>query len=337
MDTPPRTARAVVFTAPRTVEVQEVRIPDPGPRDAVVRVTHSWISNGTEGSFLRGERSAGDTPYRVGNRWPFPIVAGYQKVGVIEWVGAGIDDLSVGETVFAVQGAVEGMYEPRGGQVSPSVTARGGIYKLPAGLDPLAASGLVLTQVGYNCGARPDVTPGDAAVVIGDGLVGLWAAQALRWRGARVALVGRHEDRMAHFEADGDGRLTIDGRDPEWIGNVRRLFPDGVRVLVDSVGSLSAVESLLPLMVRFGHFVSAGFYGTQDRFALQPARDYELTVHLVSGLVPERMERTLALIAAGHLQTLPLITHHFPVERAADAWRLIESKSEPVLGVILDW
>jgi threonine dehydrogenase-like Zn-dependent dehydrogenase len=43
------------------------------------------------------------------------------------------------------------------------------------------------------------------------------------------------------------------------------------------------------------------------------------------------------LIAEGHLQTLPLITHHFPVDRAADAWRLIESKSEPVMGVVLDW
>ena len=46
---------------------------------------------------------------------------------------------------------------------------------------------------------------------------------------------------------------------------------------------------------------------------------------------------TLTLIAAGHLQTLPLITHHFPVAQAADAWRLIAQKTEPVLGVILDW
>jgi 3-hydroxyethyl bacteriochlorophyllide a dehydrogenase len=45
----------------------------------------------------------------------------------------------------------------------------------------------------------------------------------------------------------------------------------------------------------------------------------------------------MELLAEGHMQTLPLITHHFPVDQAADAWRLIESKSEPVMGVILDW
>jgi threonine dehydrogenase-like Zn-dependent dehydrogenase len=75
-------AQAVVFPAPDTVEFRAVQVPDPGPGDVVVRVTHSWISNGTEGSFLRGERIAGDTPHRPGDPHPFPIVAGYQKIGV---------------------------------------------------------------------------------------------------------------------------------------------------------------------------------------------------------------------------------------------------------------
>ena len=69
-------ADAVVFTAPNTVEFSTVTAPDPGPNNIAVRITHSWISNGTEGSFLRGERIEGDTAYRKGDPWPFPIVAG---------------------------------------------------------------------------------------------------------------------------------------------------------------------------------------------------------------------------------------------------------------------
>jgi hypothetical protein len=76
-------AHAVVFTAPNKVEYAEVNCPDPTSNDVVVRVTHSWISNGTEGSYLRGERIAGDTPYRAGDPWPFPIVSGYQKIRAI--------------------------------------------------------------------------------------------------------------------------------------------------------------------------------------------------------------------------------------------------------------
>ena len=49
------------------------------------------------------------------------------------------------------------------------------------------------------------------------------------------------------------------------------------------------------------------------------------------------MDWTRHLIATGRLQSLPLITHHFPMARSTEAWNLIQTKSEPVLGVILDW
>ena len=45
----------------------------------------------------------------------------------------------------------------------------------------------------------------------------------------------------------------------------------------------------------------------------------------------------MACVHAGRMDTLGLITHRFSAERAADAWRLIETKSEHVLGVVLDW
>lgn len=329
-------ANAVVFTAPNAVEYRPVTCPEPGPRDVVVRVTHSWISNGTEGSFLRGERIAGDTPYRPGDPWPFPIVAGYQKIGVAEWVGAEVTDIAVGETVFAALGKIEGMFSPWAGQVSPSVSPREQIWKIPAGVDPLACAGLVLTQVGYNCGVRAPIAVGEGAVVIGDGMVGQWAAQTLAWRCASVVLVGRHADRLQFF-GNGPLRCSVNGREQDWLPVVRERCPTGVQVAVDTVGSTAVVEQVMGVMKRYGHIVSAGFYGTQDQLALQPLRNRELSLDLVSGWSQPRMDATLALIATGHLQTLPLITHHFPVAQAAAAWRLIAQKGEAVLGVILDW
>ncbi len=45
----------------------------------------------------------------------------------------------------------------------------------------------------------------------------------------------------------------------------------------------------------------------------------------------------MARLPDGTLQTLPLITHHFPAREAPRAWDLINTRREPVLGVILDW
>lgn len=329
-------SKAVIFTAPNTVELGTVRCPDPGPGDVVVRITQSWISNGTEGSYLRGERSDGDTPFRAGDPSPFPVVAGYQKIGTVESVGEEVSDLEVGETVFATIGLVEGMHHDYAGQVSPSVCPRSEVFKLPDSMEPLAFAGLVLAQVGYNGGMRPPVETGDVAVVVGDGMVGHWTAQTLSRRGAEVVLVGRHDDRLAKFEGWTRAR-TLNAAKSDWVEQVRAWFPDGVRVGVDTVGSLEVMEDLQSVARRFGHLVSAGFYGMEDQLALQPPRYKELSIHLVSGWTRERLDATLEAVADGTLETLPLITHHFPVERADDAWDLIESKREPVLGVILDW
>ena len=247
-----------------------------------------------------------------------------------------MSDLETGETVFATISRVEGMHHDYAGHVSPSVCPRQEVFTLPDGVEPLVFAGLVLAQVGYNSGMRPPVAPGDVAVVVGDGLVGQWTAQTLSRRGAEVVLVGRHDDRLARF--DGWPRAhTINALAGSWVDLVRQRFPDGVHVGVDTVGSLNVMSDLEAVARRFGHLVSAGFYGPDDRLALQPPRYRELTIHLVSGWTRERLGTTLDAVANGMLETLPLITHHFPVDRAAEAWTLIESKREPVLGVILDW
>jgi 2-desacetyl-2-hydroxyethyl bacteriochlorophyllide A dehydrogenase len=318
------------------VEWQEVEVPEPGAQDVVVRVTHSWISNGTEGSFVRGERIAGDTPRGEGDPLPFPMVPGYQKVGVVERVGAGVTELAPGDVVFATVSRVGGMFFDSGGHVSPAVTHQGQVWKLPPGLDAVAASGLVLTQVGYNVGMRAEVKSGDAAVVLGDGMVGHWAAQTLQQRGARVMLVGKHDDRLGRFTLGDGDRAVHTGR--EDVVAVAREWAGGkVQVVADTVGSVADVERLIPAMRRFGHIVSAGFYGPEGRLDLQKLRDRELTLHAPAGWTKERIDATLAWLAAGKLSTTHLITHRFPAPRAAEAFDLILSRREPVLGVVLDW
>lgn len=195
--------KAVVFTDRLEVAVREVDIPDPGAHDVVIDLDVSWISIGTEGSFLRGERIGGDTAYAPGAPWPFPIVAGYQKTGIVRQVGTGVSGLQEGDRVFATLSKVSGMFDPNGGHVSPAVTPADQVWKLPSGANPLDYCGTVLAQVGYNCGIRPPVEPGDRAVVIGDGLVGHWAAQTLLQRKAEVLVIGRHDRRLAMLPAGG--------------------------------------------------------------------------------------------------------------------------------------
>lgn len=318
------------------VQLQQVQIPAPGDEDVQVRVTHSWISNGTESSYIRGERIGGDTARKADDPWPFPHVPGYQKCGVVEAVGKSVRNVEVGARVFVAVSKVQGMFWNAGGPVSPAVAHQSLVWQLPDEVSEVAASGLVLTQVGYNCGSRAPIAPGDRAVVIGDGQVGHWAAQTLAWRGARVALLGRHDARLQKFAARSVD-LLINTKQQGPLHALRRWAPNGLQVVVDTVGSIDTLKVLLPLMHANGHLVSAGFYGKDGLIDIQPLRSGEQTLHAPSGWNKERMDATLELMAQGVLHTEHLITHRFPIDRAVEAYELILTRGEPVLGIVLDW
>ncbi|MHB1295202.1 MAG: zinc-binding dehydrogenase [Anaerolineae bacterium] len=327
-------ACAVVFEGPLQVRYREVEVPNPGPNDVVIDVRCSWISPGTESSFLRGERIGGDTPFRPGDPSPFPMVAGYQKVGIVTHVGAqATGAFAIGERVFATVSRVEGMFASMGGHVSPAVTPADQLWHLPAHVDSAAASGLVLAQVGVNCGIRALIAPADLVVVLGDGLVGQWAAQTACDRGARVVMVGRHATRLARAR----GCETINGREQDVPGALAAKAPQGIHVLIDTVGDMGTINALLAQMRQNGHIVSAGFYGTAGLIDVQCLRARELTLHAPSGWSRPRMDLTLEMLATGRLDTASLITHRFPAAAAATAWDRILHQREETLGVILDW
>ena len=329
-------AFGAVTTAPWRVEYLPVEVPEPGSEDVVIRVTHSWISNGTEGSFVRGERIAGDTPRKASDPMPFPHIPGYQKVGIVERVGPDVTRVKPLDSVFATVSRVKGMFYDHGGHVSPAVTHQSQVWPLPAGLDPVSASGLVLLQVGYNVGICGPVTRGDRAVVIGDGMVGHWAAQTFKHLGASVFMIGRHDYRLKLFDAGPEDRCVNAATDDP-VASVKQWAPGGIHIIADTVGSISTVESLYGCARRFAHLVSAGFYGENGKIDIQKMRNYEMTLHAPSGWTSDRMDATLQLLAVGSLQTSHLITHRFPISEVGQAFDLVLSKKEPVLGVILDW
>ncbi|QNK60326.1 zinc-binding dehydrogenase [Paenibacillus sp. PAMC21692] len=325
-------AKAVVFTDKMKVAFQTVQVPELGSGQVVVDVTHSWISIGTESSFLRQERATGEAIYKEGDPSPFPHVPGYQKVGIVSAISPDVDNLSIGDVVFASVSEVSGMHFSFAGHVSPAITSADQVWKLPKDVHPLACSGLVLVQVGYNCGMRAPVKPGDVAVVIGDGLVGQWAAQTLLYRGAEVVVLGRHHERL---ELLTPGIRGINAKEIS-ISEALQQY-EGVNIVVDTVGAMDTFAELQPYMKHNSHLVSAGFLGTSGVVDIQTLRAQEITLHCPSGWSKERMDAALKGIEEGWLSTEPLITHQYPADQAEAAWQLIMDKRQPCLGVVLNW
>jgi len=285
---------------------------------------------------LAGERgygrAAGDP-----NAPPFPQVGGYQKVGVVEATGENVRGVAEGDWVFAAMGGVALPEFPWAGHVAVSVTNQRDVLKLPAGLDPVAASGLVLTQVGYNHGSRPPVAAGTRAVVVGDGLVGLWSAETLQHRGAAVMLIGRHDERLHTFQLRGDSRI-FNARDADVAAAVEAFSPGGAPIVIDTLTTTDALHQSLRFLAHDGHIVAGGYYiEGHNLIDYQRLTAREATLYTPGGWTRPRLERTLEWVAQGHLQVLNKITHRWPVVRAVEAYELLVRNDQPFLAMVIDW
>lgn len=182
-----------------TVRLADVADPEPSPGTAVVGVNLAGVCN-TDLELVKGYMG-------------FRGVLGHEFVGVVE---EGPDELRgqrvVGEINFACGACttcakglgrhcptrrVMGIQEADGAFAARVAVPVANLHRVPAAVadedavftEPLAAAFEILEQVPVRAGER--------CVVLGDGKLGLLAAQVLSNAGLRVTAVGRHPDKLA--------------------------------------------------------------------------------------------------------------------------------------------
>ncbi|MGC9441065.1 zinc-dependent alcohol dehydrogenase [Streptomyces sp. WG5] len=189
------TAHAFWLDAPGRGVIREVRLPEPGADEVLVRTLYSGVSRGTETLVLRGrvpenQYAAMRAPFQEGD-FPGPVKYGYLNVGVVE---EGPGDL-VGRTVFC-------LYPHQTRYVVPADAVTPVPPEVPAGRAVLA--GTVETAVNALWDAAP--LAGDRIAVVGGGMVGCSVAALLdRFPGVRVQLVDTDPTRAGIAEALGVG------------------------------------------------------------------------------------------------------------------------------------
>ena len=249
----PGSTAAIVFPAVGEVELRDVSLPPPGPDDVLVEVEHTTISAGTELHCLHGTIRLGAGTVR------FPFTPGYQAAGRVRAAGDAVTEIAVGDRVFSARCKQPPEWEGGwwAGHCAWHVAAAADVIPLPAAVDTRSASALLLAQVGYNGGARPPVAAGDAALVIGDGLVGQWSAQVLRHRGARVLLAG-HRRRRLEIAAEHSADEVVDTHAEDLGEWVRSRAPAGLRIAAETTGKTDLIRDAAALLVRDGHLVVPG-------------------------------------------------------------------------------
>lgn len=166
--------------------------------------------------------------------------------------------------------------------------------------EPLAAAFEILEQV--------SIEPGQACLVLGDGKLGALAAQVLQLAGARVSVVGHHEDKLAPLRAR--GIETVLARD--W-------SPEPMPVVVEATGSADGFARAVAATQPLGTLVLKSTVAEHPNIDLAPLVIHEIQV-IGSRCGP--FAPALTALANGSVDVDPLISGRIPLERALDALEL---------------
>ncbi len=321
-------AWAVIFPERDKVDIARIELPDPGPRDVVVRTEFSGISIGTEGWILKQK-------YRGTE---FPLVTGYQKVGIIEHAGPEVEGFSVGQRVFLRHTKIaSGIRSMWGGHTSMSVAEFTELIPVPDGADPACASLLVMVAVGYHGAAElVDVKPGELVVIIGQGLIGQFAAQVCKQRGCTVVTTEPLElRRRLSAELAADVAINPLEQDPGEV--VRSLKPDGADVVIDCSANEAAINQSFEWLRRHGRYCFQAYYPETTCLDLFWPHVKEITAYFPTNVSDEGMREMMQWIADGRAKVRPLITHIESWQKAPELYQLAMDKPGECLGMVLDW
>lgn len=320
------------YGAPEVFEMRDVPDPSPGPGEIRIRVRAAGVN-------------FADVLSRLG-LYPdaprLPMVVGYEVAGHLDAAGSGVHGLGEGDRVVALTRF--------GGYADTVVVPAAQAFRLPEGLSDAEGAAVPVTYLTaalalYRLAA---LTPGETVLIHNaGGGVGIAATQLARLR--RATVIGTAST-FKHAALRSFGvEHAIDYRTQNVVEEVKKLTAGrGVDVALDPIGGRSFRDSyrmLAPLgrLVIFG--LSAAATG-ERRHVWGAFRAWMTTasfnpmsmIHSNRGVfglnlghlweerrqIAPLMEMLIGELTAGRLQ--PIVAKTFPLERAADAHRFIQSR-----------
>ncbi|HEV2576380.1 MAG TPA: quinone oxidoreductase [Acidobacteriaceae bacterium] len=217
---------------PEVLELVEVPRPEPKAGEVLVRIAASGVN------FI-------DTYFREG-RYPekLPFIPGQEAAGVVEKLGEGVTGFAVGDHV-AWNGT-------RGTYAEYACAQAKDLLHVPAGmnLDNAAAVLLQGMTAHYLIYDTYPVQRGDTVLVhAGAGGVGLLITQMLKMIGARVITTVSTDEKAELSRGAGADDVILYTKE-NFAEAVKRMVPEGLPVVYDSVGKTTFEDSLKCLRPR---------------------------------------------------------------------------------------
>lgn len=328
--------KAVVIHAPKDLRLEEVPKPVPGSGQVVCKVAAAGIC----GSDI--EIYHGTMPYFDMGMLSYPWIPGHEWSGVVDSIGPDVTNLKPGDRVVGecsvpcstCTACLAGSYHLCENRTEVGITGRfpgafAEFILMPAAQTIKVPDGVSLREAAMTEPAgvtmhgldHLQVGPGEKLVVMGDGTIGLLAAQMALASGASpVILLGEQPHRMEIARQTGVQNI-IDRRAPDARDQIlAALGGSRTDYLVEATGNPQALDFASSIIRMGGKCLIISFYPVKQlcfNFMNFAANE----IHLFTTISAVNcFPRVLRLMETGRVSVLPLQSSYYTLDQALQAF-----------------
>jgi threonine dehydrogenase-like Zn-dependent dehydrogenase len=314
---------AAVLTAPGTMTMARAPMPEPGPGEVRVRL---------EGC---GVCASNVEPWE-GQPWSTypgePGGMGHEGWGVIDALGSGVTETSVGDRVTTLAGRSFGQFD---------VVASDRLVVLPPALSgPFPGEPLGCAM---NIFRRADIATGQWVAIVGIGFLGAILCRLAREAGARVIAISRREESLDLARRYGAAE-TIPMHDHHAIvSRVQALTGGcGAERVIEAVGKQWPLDLAGELVAEGGKLIVAGYHQDGPRQVSMQMWNWKgidvINAHERDPAVQMRgLREGVEAVASGRVDLAPLLTHRYPLERIGEALAATRDKPKGFVKAVIEY
>lgn len=320
--------KAAVFHGTKDIRIEEVPYPALPDDGIIIKVHSSGICGSDLHLYTHGGRDG--------------TVMGHEFSGNVVEIGPKVKGIEKGERVVAIGGTGCGEcywckqgqyikcsklsflgYGIRGALAEytsvPNVQLGLYVEKLPdnvsfeagATAEPLAVALYAVNQV------MPE--PDDICVVMGLGFIGICVIQILRSRGVKTIIASGRRSKRLELAREAGATVVVDAAKYDIVPVAQKIAGSRMADIVFEIaGSPECFDQALHMVHRGGKINLVGLY--QDPVTWNPAFIVGNDITLVGCGLRWDLPGAVKLLTDGSTDTLPLITHEFPLDNVKEAF-----------------
>ena len=256
--------RAAVFHGNRDLRLENVPEPEPGPGDVKLRVRYNGICGSDLHEYYDGPITTRTTPHPLTGVCN-PIIMGHELCGEVVALGAGVEDLAVGDLV-AVEPletcgkclycglgqynhcplvAFHGYNRAGGGLAQFTVVKRRMAHRLPPEVSAMQGALIEPLGIAWHTANRCLVEAGQTVAIHGAGPIGIGVFLTLKRRGVQAIIVDPSPARRAALAGLG-AKVLLDPSSGDVVEAIRDLTGGrGAHASVDAAGVPQSFHAML--------------------------------------------------------------------------------------------